>query len=106
MGRTGSQPQRSAQVVCKTPTPGKAPVAIEAWKHACVRRAILDVLPRDGDGMRFIDLPDAVRRQLGPEELRTLGSVSWYVTTVKLDLEVKGEVRRQPGTPQRLVRTR
>jgi hypothetical protein len=31
------------------------------------------------------------------------GSVSWYVTTVKLDLETRGVVERVPGQkPQRL----
>jgi hypothetical protein len=31
------------------------------------------------------------------------GSISWYVTTVKLDLEARGLIARVPGShPQRL----
>jgi hypothetical protein len=44
-----------------------------------------------------------VAEHLPEDELDQLGSVSWYTTTVKLDLEVKGEIERIPGSsPQRL----
>ena len=104
MGRTSSPSLAVAKVTCSTPTPGKAPVRIEAWKYDCVRRALLAALPRGGEGLRFADLPGIVRRALTARELRELGSVTWYVTTVKLDLEVRGSIRRIPGSPQRLVR--
>ena len=41
---------------------------------------------------------DAVRRA-------SLGSVGWYTTSVKLDMEEKGDIRRAAGSkPQRLLR--
>ena len=50
-----------------------------------------------------------VRARLGradEDERAALGNVMWYTTTVKLEMEVAGEIRRVDGvTPQRLVRT-
>jgi hypothetical protein len=35
------------------------------------------------------------------------GSISWYATMVKLDLEARGEIERIPGSsPQRIRLTR
>ncbi|MBL8516732.1 MAG: hypothetical protein JNM76_07155 [Betaproteobacteria bacterium] len=92
------------RVVCQTPTPGKQPVSIDAWKYEVVRDAVLAVLPVDGPGVRFQDLPGLIASQMAPDAIGQLGSLSWYATTVKLDLEVRGLVRRLPGSPQRLVR--
>lgn len=94
------------KVACRTPTPGKQPVRIERCKFDAVRRAILQVLPTEGEGVPFMsDLTDLVAAALTAEERANLGSVGWYTTTVKLELEVRGEIRRVPGaTPQRLLR--
>ena len=93
------------KTVCRTPTPGKKPTRIDAAKFALVRHAILAVIPRRGEGLRFRDLPRLAASRLSPQERRSLGSVNWYVTTVKLELEVQGAIRRLPGViPQRLVR--
>jgi hypothetical protein len=111
--RRGAVPPAGAadRIVCETPTPGKQPVRIEAWKYLAVRDALLRVLPAQGrgtsepQGLAFRELPALVWQALSPEDRAQLGSASWYTTTVKLDLEVKGQVRRLPGSPQRLVRT-
>ncbi len=93
------------KVVCETPTPGKAPTRIPRWKYDAVAAAILHAVRQAGQkGLAFADLCDAVRVRLSPEDLAQLGSVSWHVTTVKLDLEAKGRVARVPTIqPQRLV---
>ena len=52
-----------------------------------------------------MELPDLVAAEIAPERLSELGSVGWYITTVKLDLEVKGKIVRVQGvSPQRLLR--
>jgi hypothetical protein len=62
-------------------------------------------LPRRAPGLRFRELPARVARRIPAAQRRALGSISWYVTTVKLELEVRGEIRRLPGvSPQALVR--
>lgn len=42
-------------------------------------------------------LPHLLAAALTPERRANLGSVGWYATTVKLALEVRGEIRRVPG---------
>ena len=93
------------KVLCETPTPGKQPTRIARWKYDLVRSAILAVVPADEQGVEFSKLPELVEGQLSPNDLENLGSISWYTTTVKLDLGVKGEIERVPGSiVQRLRR--
>ena len=88
------------------PNPEKSGPRIHRWKYDAVRRAILNALPTAEPGFRFRDLTGAVRDRLGEDELGALGSASWYVVTVKLDLEARGEISRLPGAgPQRLICT-
>ena len=90
------------KVLCETPTPGKQPTR---WKYDLVRSVILAVVPADEQGVEFSKPPELVEGQLSTNDLENLGSVSWYTTTIKLDLEVKGDIERIPGSnPQRLRR--
>ncbi len=99
-------PKTTDKVLCQTPTAGKQPTVIDRWKYDAVRKAILKVIPRRGEGLPFRELPEKVKAALPDRQLAQLGSVSWYTTTVKLDLEVRGEIRRIEGArPQRLLRT-
>lgn len=64
---------------------GKKGVSIDASKYQVVRRAILDVLDAP---MRFNAFAaDAIDRL---DEFD--GSPVWYIETVKLDLEARGEI--------------
>ena len=95
------------KVECRTPTPGKQPTRIDRWKFDAVRRAILAVLPRRGEGIRFTELTALVKQKLSDDELAELGAPMWYVTVVKLELEVRGEIQRvKDSTPQRLLRAK
>jgi len=98
----------SDSVICRTPTSGKdGTTRIPAWKYDCIRRAIFDVLEeREDHQINFKDLPKAVKDRLTTNQLAKLGSVGWHVTTVKLNMEVEGELRRIHGAkPQRLERS-
>lgn len=95
----------TSKVACATPTPGKKSTNIARWKYDVVRGLILKLVPRDERGMEFRQLAEEIRTALSAQDLEDLGSVSWYTTTVKLDLEVKGEIVRVVGaTPQRIRR--
>ncbi len=94
-----------AKVLCQTPTPGKKGTRISKWKYDLIRAAILKAAPDDETGVEFKRLPALVKKHLSEADLQRLGSLSWYTTTVKLDLEVRGEIERIPGSkPQRIRR--
>jgi hypothetical protein len=82
------------------PPAGKQGVNITRPRDEAVRAAILDSIRARGGQIPFGDLPDAVGRLL-PADFD--GSVGWYTTTVKLDLEARGEIVRVAGrTPQEI----
>ncbi|MCU4651491.1 hypothetical protein N8I71_01520 [Roseibacterium sp. SDUM158016] len=95
------------RIACRTPTEGRDGVTrIPAWKYHAVRRAILHAVEGAGpEGLPFSELTGAVRARLSAGDLARLGALGWHCTTVKLELEVAGEIARLPGSgPQRLVR--
>lgn len=72
------------------PDPNKRGVNIERGKYNAVQAAIVDALRMNGE-MNNTDLLKAVEERLGA---RFDGSVSWYYTTVNLDLEARGLLER------------
>ena len=87
------------KILTKHPDPGKQGVRISKAKYDVMRETIVDLLRVNGE-MTFTELTDAANEGL---EGRFDGSVSWYVTTVKLDLEARQVIQRVPKTsPQRL----
>ncbi len=78
---------------------GKQGVNISRAKYDAIRAALLSAAGNQGE-IRFKDLPAAVEAAL---EKPFEGSLSWYVTTVKLDLEARDLLERVPGSrPQRI----
>lgn len=79
---------------------GKQGVRIERAKYETVRETLLAALREHGE-LTFAALTEEATERLAG---RFEGSVPWYVTTVKLDLEARGLVRRVPGaSPQKLT---
>lgn len=100
-----AEDKETDKVACYTPTIGKGGATrIPLWKYDCVRRAIFDVLGESEDGQVALkDLADRVKDHLTSNQLAKLGSLGWHVTTVKLNMEVDGELERVPRiTPQTL----
>ena len=78
----------------------KQGVNISKEKYEIIRKTIMSVL-RANKEMTFMKLSRAVEKEVrGDFE----GSVLWYVTTVKLDLEARGEIKRVPNSRPQLVR--
>jgi hypothetical protein len=78
---------------------GKAGVNIDRDKYEMIREAILGLID-SREEIAFKNLAPEVGRLIGES---FDGSVSWYVTTVKLDLEARGIITRVPKTtPQRI----
>jgi len=78
----------------------KKGVNISKEKYEIIRKAILATLHAKRE-MTFMDLSRAVEKQVnGNFE----GSVMWYVTTVKLDLEARGQIKRVQNSRPQLVK--
>ena len=77
----------------------KQGVKISREKYELIRKAILCVMERQHE-ISFMNLSRAVEKEIhGNFE----GSVTWYVTTVNLDLEARGQIKRVPNSrPQRV----
>lgn len=78
----------------------KQGVNISKEKYEIIRKAILATL-RTQKEISFMNLSRAVEKEVnGNFE----GSVMWYVTTVKLDLEARGTLKRVPNSRPQLVK--
>jgi hypothetical protein len=78
----------------------KQGVNISKEKYDIIRKAILSTM-RTQKEITFMNLSRAVEKEVnGTFD----GSVMWYVTTVKLDLEARGEIKRVPNSRPQLVK--
>jgi hypothetical protein len=78
----------------------KQGVKISREKYEMIRKAILCVLENEKE-ITFMNLSRAVEKEVnGNFE----GSVTWYVTTVKLDLEARGQIKRVLNSRPQLVK--
>ncbi|HRQ40834.1 MAG TPA: hypothetical protein PLD25_23215 [Chloroflexota bacterium] len=78
---------------------GKQGVNIEKEKYETMRQAIIAALQAN-QPQTFSGLEQAVSARL---DGNFDGSISWYFTTVKLDLEARQVLARVPGTrPQQI----
>jgi hypothetical protein len=78
---------------------GKEGVNISKEKYELIRQAIVGSLEDSGE-LTFSELGSEVARRL---EGKFQGSISWYYTTVKLDLEARNVIERiAKRSPQRI----
>jgi hypothetical protein len=77
----------------------KQGVRIDPAKYEAVRAAILDNL-REYGPMTFTQLGALVEEQLSAT---FTGSVTWYYTAVKLDMEARDEIRRVPNSRPQVI---
>lgn len=86
------------KVLCRTPNGGQG-VRIPVWKYDAVSAAIKRAV--GPEGLPFSALIDTVRGHMATEDLDRLGALGWHVMAVKLEMEMRGELRRE-GSPQML----
>ena len=78
---------------------GKKGVNIDKAKYEQIKDKIIDILAHENE-LTFTRLGNEVDKQLSKQ---FEGSISWYNTTVKLDLEARGIISRVQGSkPQRI----
>ena len=79
---------------------GKTGVRIDLVKYETIKNAIVAILKKKKI-VTFEGLAEDVVAKL---ENRFEGSILWYYTTVKLDLEARNVIRRVPGSrPQQIT---
>ncbi len=81
------------------PDQKKQGVWIEKAKYNLIRKAILDNLTAYGS-LTFMELGSLLEDQL---KFKFEDSVMWYYTTVKLDIEARGEIRRVFNSQPQLI---
>lgn len=92
------------KTLCRTPTPDRKPTRIPSWKYEAVAQAIRAALEEAGEqGVLFAELRGKAVAHFGKGVAGRIGSIGWHVTTVKLEMEVRGElVRKKTSRGQRL----
>ena len=94
------------KTACRTPSSGKDGVTnIPSWKYEVVKHAILKAMTsQNGDAVSFNNLRSLAKAHIPDETLGKLGSWGWHFTTVKLNMEVEGQIERvKDSSPQQLV---
>ena len=81
------------------PEPAKQGVRLDKAKYSAVYEAIFHNL-REYGPMTFTQLGALVEEELHGT---FTGSVLWYYTTVKLDMEARGEIRRVPNSRPQVI---
>lgn len=94
------------KTACRTPSSGKDGVThIPSWKYEVVEHAILKAMThQNGKAISFPNLRSLAKDEMAEEALGKLGSWGWHFTTVKLNMEVEGQIERvKDSSPQQLV---
>jgi hypothetical protein len=74
----------------------------DALKYALARKAFLAFMPKAGAGLTQAEMGEAMRKAL-PDFGSTAG---WWMKTVQLDAEARGEIARDGGKPLRWKKVR
>ena len=81
------------------PDPNKQGVRIDKNRYDLIRETILQIMSEQ-QPLPFTELVTNAESTLAGH---FMGSVPWYVVTIKLDLEARGVIERVPKTkPERL----
>ena len=105
MGQSQTE-DATTKTECRTPASDKNGVTrIPTWKYNTVREAILSAFAcQKTSSISFSELRVAAKAYMPESSLVSLGSWGWHFTTVKLNMEVEGEIERvKDSSPQQLV---
>lgn len=103
-GRDGGPRRGGVERVMTLHPEGKQGVNVERAKYEEMRRALLRVIPRRREGVAFGELAGLVAEHLDEAVFPTPTKVMWWVTTVKQDLEARGEIERVAGKGRQRLR--
>ncbi|HEY7798616.1 MAG TPA: hypothetical protein VIA80_07625 [Hyphomonadaceae bacterium] len=84
--------------------PGKT-YRVNAEKYQAARKALLAFVPKTGPGLTQSEMSAAMRKALPVSQFPGSTS-SWWMKSVQLDAEARGEVVRDKGKPLRWKRVK
>lgn len=90
----------SNRILTLHPDTRKRGINIETEKYNLIKEAIIGHLSKKKE-MKFMELTEAIEQELKDN---FSGSISWYVTTIKLDLEARNEIERIPDKQPQFLR--
>lgn len=79
---------------------GKKGVNIDSAKYNQVRKTLIEILQKQPE-ITYQEMDRMANERLKDH---FKGSISWYVVTIKLDLEARGIIERIPGTSPHKIR--
>jgi hypothetical protein len=74
---------------------------VDRRKYEAVKRALLKVLPGKAPGLTRAEMLEAVLARLPADLFPGGAKAGWWVKTVQLDLEARGEIGREKKKPLR-----
>jgi hypothetical protein len=74
---------------------------VDAERYGDVRAALLRALPGESPGLTYTEWTGAIVPVLSAELFPGGAKAGWWTKTVQLDLEAKGLIVREPGSPLR-----
>lgn len=74
---------------------------VNAAMYRAMKKAMLQVLPKQPPGLTQSEIRQAVLPHLSPDLYPGGAKAGWWAKTVQLDLEAKGEMTREPSKPLR-----
>jgi hypothetical protein len=84
--------------------PGKT-YRVNAEKYQAARKALLAFMPKTGPGLTQSEMAAAMRKALPLSEFPGTTS-SWWMKSVQLDAEARGDLMRDKGKPLRWRRVK
>ena len=84
--------------------PGKT-YRVNAGKYQAARKALLGFLPKAGPGLTQSEMMKAMRKALPVSQFPGT-TTSWWMKSVQLDAEARGDIARIEGNPLRWKRVK
>ena len=78
---------------------------VDAVKYAAAKKALIAILPNQQPGLTQSEIMEAIKIEIDQKLFPGGAKSGWWMKTVQLDLEAKGQIRRISGKPLRWVLT-